>query len=402
MFTRLLPFIFFFPISTFAQQLQPGNLHPDVKVLKGYGRMSFNYGLAVIAFQRTGNTITSSGKIFDPFRVMIMRDISNGTRQEFSKLGFFEGRNSEHPNGAIYNYKGKLIYHPPLGGDYQILYTASSNPDYLGVLERQFNKKGAAIIATKLIARDGKIITFANQKISYYNEGVAAFRGFNGLFGFMDTTGNVIIHPKYLQTRGFFEGRAAVAKNLEEGPRWGFIDKVDSVIVPFSFFYPPGDFSEGLAYVQHGQRSISNVEFIDRAGNPVFSFPETILRAQDVLFKNFSNGILCLYGKDSLLLKNGQFLSSSKFLSTYDVPQEYKLNIRNWGEGEILLEGSNKRRGLLVIREKFWIPPVFVSIGHYDPISKLTFAIFKTDDNHYRHGYIDRYGVFKILIDENE
>lgn len=82
----------------------------------------------------------------------------------------------------------------------------------------------------------------------------------DGLFGFINSSGEVIIEPKYDGAKMSSEGLAAVRL----GYSWGFVDLQDSVrIAPqFSSVFP---FSDGIARVQSGQYWT----FIDRNGERI-------------------------------------------------------------------------------------------------------------------------------------
>lgn len=66
----------------------------------------------------------------------------------------------------------------------------------------------------------------------------------NGLWGFTDQYGNIVIRPQYLAVGGFYEGRAVV--QAAHNRMWGYIDKQDNWVVPPQFCMA-GRFNEGLA-----------------------------------------------------------------------------------------------------------------------------------------------------------
>lgn len=68
----------------------------------------------------------------------------------------------------------------------------------------------------------------------------------NGLWGFTDQFGNVLIRPEYLAVGGFYNGRAVVKSNYNQ--MWGFIDTQGNWVVKPQFCMA-GRFSEGLAGV---------------------------------------------------------------------------------------------------------------------------------------------------------
>lgn len=80
-------------------------------------------------------------------------------------------------------------------------------------------------------------------------EGLAKYQDSNGLYGFMDSYGNVVISPRYKGAGGFYNGRAVVKDRSSE--LWGYIDKSANWVVKPQFCMA-GRFSEGLAGVYFG------------------------------------------------------------------------------------------------------------------------------------------------------
>ena len=96
----------------------------------------------------------------------------------------------------------------------------------------------------------------------------------DGLFGFMDIEGNVIVEPQYVEAGDFSEGLAAVAN---EEYRYGYIDVDGNLIIPHKY-YRAQCFSEGRAAVIREEYvsivnegillvPISPFTYIDREGN---------------------------------------------------------------------------------------------------------------------------------------
>lgn len=104
-----------------------------------------------------------------------------------------------------------------------------------------------------------------------------------GEWGFIDTSGSLVIPSQYTAIRSFHHGRAALkqsVQNLEYGPnsfvwedRTGYIDRSGKVAIPASLVYG-GDFSEGLANVRIGYEvgplgTLSRFGYIDTTGTVV-------------------------------------------------------------------------------------------------------------------------------------
>jgi hypothetical protein len=78
-----------------------------------------------------------------------------------------------------------------------------------------------------------------------YYEGIAKVK-LKQKWGFIDSTGNVIIAPKYNQVENFVDGLAKV----RIGQRWGLVDRTGQVVIQptFDWIY---DFNEnGIAKVK--------------------------------------------------------------------------------------------------------------------------------------------------------
>lgn len=77
-----------------------------------------------------------------------------------------------------------------------------------------------------------------------FNEGLAKYQQ-NGLWGFVNQRGEIVISPQFLAVGGFYHGRAVVQA---ANKNWGYIDKQGNWIVTPQFCMA-GRFSEGLAGV---------------------------------------------------------------------------------------------------------------------------------------------------------
>ncbi|MDF2571039.1 MAG: hypothetical protein K0R55_2643 [Sporomusa sp.] len=112
---------------------------------------------------------------------------------------------------------------------------------------------------------------------------------FNGLSGFFDSLGKVVIPPTYQQVKYFSDGRAAFKRDN----RWGFIDEEGAEVIKPSFDRI-GLFSEGVALVSKEQYSL----LIDQRGQ--------FLRRYEYLFeeKPFLN---CFVEGHAVVKINGQY-----------------------------------------------------------------------------------------------
>lgn len=119
--------------------------------------------------------------------------------------------------------------------------------------------------------------TTSSTPIGTFKEGLVRYKTKDGLFGYMDKTGTVVIPASYLQAEPFCDGLAAVkvpspgtdqgrkSENAESG-RWGFIDKSASWIIA-PVYDQAQSFSEGKSFVGYKRKTFC----IDRRGKKLFS-----------------------------------------------------------------------------------------------------------------------------------
>src|SRR6266404_4997386 len=120
-----------------------------------------------------------------------------------------------------------------------------------------------------------------------FSEGLAAFENEDGKHGYIDETGRVVIAPKFDNWTEFSEGLAAVSVDFE----WGYIDKTGKWAIP-PHFTVGRPFSDGLALVGvalNGKVSFppgpQKHVFIDKTGKVVIDAKD------DILNGTFSEGV---------------------------------------------------------------------------------------------------------------
>lgn len=159
------------------------------------------------------------------------------------------------------------IYHIPSEGLYPVKISGSSGlnsaDDVWGVIDT----KGALQAAR-----------FKSQP--YFSDGLAVFQQ-NGLSGYMDKTGNVVIKPTYKNALAFTEGLAAV---LVDG-LWGFVNKKGEMLIKPAYIYA-GRFADGVAVVSTGKSANDKDKqtgVIDKTGKMIIPF-------QAIAIGDFKNG----------------------------------------------------------------------------------------------------------------
>jgi hypothetical protein len=184
--------------------------------------------------------------------------------------------------------------------------TREPNPLFLVVRNRKWG----------FIDSTGKIVI--KPQFNYaesFSEERAAFKSANGKWGFIDPTGKVAIEPQFDEVHFFFERRAGV----KSGGKWGFIDLNGTVVVKpqfdrvsrfleqraavqsgyrWGFIDPDGgfiakpqfarhtDFSEGLAGFVTSQNNPEKSGFIDRDGKVVIELGDVNPDLEGVGFRN--------------------------------------------------------------------------------------------------------------------
>jgi len=104
--------------------------------------------------------------------------------------------------------------------------------------------------------------------------------GWDGLVGYKDAEGNVIVEPQYLYGHRFSEGLAFVRGIEGREYRTGFIDLTGNLAIPLPTIISGGAFSEGFAIIIEREWDRTNEVvfittpgpfiFIDRTGQNVF------------------------------------------------------------------------------------------------------------------------------------
>jgi hypothetical protein len=109
-----------------------------------------------------------------------------------------------------------------------------------------------------------------------FSEGLAMVKSQEGevvLYGFIDTSGDQVIEPRFYWAGAFSEGLAAAAIQVGGEVKWGYIDKSGGWVIEPQF-YSVSPFSEGLAVVMRLENDGAGNDFetfgyIDKTGTVV-------------------------------------------------------------------------------------------------------------------------------------
>ncbi len=116
---------------------------------------------------------------------------------------------------------------------------------------------------------------------------VTGFAAEPAKWGYIDTTGKLVIPARFETAQPFSEGLALI--RTEKNGKWGFLDTVGKMVIPPQF-ETAGSFSDGLAVVlteKQGQYG-----YIDKTGT-------VVIPPQYAVVKSFSEGLAAVRKKDS-------------------------------------------------------------------------------------------------------
>lgn len=242
----------------------------------------------------------------------------------------------------------------------------------------------------------------------------------NKKIGFINRKGAFQVPPNYYKVGEFSEGIAFVCRLDEFGEeRWGAIDTVGNLIIPFQYRIQPGRFNNGRALVQAINMDKVAYAMINREGNIVFTLPKN---SGDTLSVEpwccnplpekflYSHGYtfvavnLKTKGKDwgHLLDTNGVYIPIMKKLRAHFTKGESVEIISPVRNNEFLFTvASNTINGIGIadITGKIILPPVFSNLSLFEPESKLQYAEVGKQYVGQKgiEGYIDRTGIFRIV-----
>lgn len=202
----------------------------------------------------------------------------------------------------------------------------------------------------------------------------------NGLYGFIDETGRVIIPITYADAGDPSEGLIRV----KNGDKWGFLNYRGQVVVPFKYDCAD-DFSEGLARVVAGKK----YGYINKAG--MLAIPAKFAvpgNNEDwAMVRRFSEGVapVLIAHKYGYIDKTGAVVISPRYESAE--PFSEGLALISQGRSDKARFGFIDRSGRTVIASKFVAASSF---------SGGLAAAARNIDKAWKYGYINKAGRFVI------
>lgn len=210
------------------------------------------------------------------------------------------------------------VYHIPSEGLYPVKISGSSGlnseKDIWGVVDMKGVLQGAR---------------FSSQP--YFRDGLAVFSK-DGLTGYMDKAGNVVIKPSFKNGLAFSQGLAAV---LTVDGTWGYINKKGDMVIKPEYI-SAGHFTEdGIAIVSRGKTAFDKDKLtgaIDKTGKVIIPFDKRAIgdfkngkaMAESnyisyYLYKNGTTSLAC----DPAVLANGRYAFQA--LARNDVSSALKM-----------------------------------------------------------------------------
>ena len=103
--------------------------------------------------------------------------------------------------------------------------------------------------------------------LGVFKDGLARFYQ-NGMYGFINRAGAIVIPAKYYDAENFSEGLAAVQTEINGARKWVYIDTSGARAVQIAFSNKPGNFMKGYAPVK---KANGTYNFINKSGEQMLS-----------------------------------------------------------------------------------------------------------------------------------
>jgi hypothetical protein len=377
-----------------------GSVAPNATYLDVDHVFPFNRGAAVIV---KGNAYFLIDKNFKPVIPFNKYELIT----PLIGMDVFRG-SAKFKNDEFFNHQGTLIYTAP-GNK---LSRWEHRPDgYIWFGEEKGNVSIIPGQITCVNAKGKKIVikTTGAEEFHEWHEGLVRVKMLDK-YGYMDTTGKMVIPAQYVHAKEFSEGLAAVAKLNEFGEaKWGFIDKTGKVQIPFQYSIMPSSFGFGYAVILPKVQTDTKFSLINHNGEIKVNVPVSS-KAEANTDKKFIGGFMraSLLGGCDIF---GEEYSYQTRFAQAGLPAR-NMTYPNWfveepyQDGQIVFVRSTRegelKKGILDIENGKYIDPIFTEITLFDPVSNLAYAKLETGkDNNgfpiYREGYINRQGVFVLV-----
>lgn len=240
----------------------------------------------------------------------------------------------------------------------------------------------------------------------------------NGKYGYSDLNGNIKVKPIYYFADKFSEGLAVVGIEDDFGKvKYGFIDTSGKIVIPFKYKSKPGRFYNNRATItvqDEENISLYHTGYVNKLGEIKLTIKgASILNGtvkegneySNSFYSNFSEGMLIVVKennkKQTVLIDtagNELYLSEKSKFQGKDYYYRIGNEIRNESI-QISAYGASSTVyvGLINTKGEILIPPVFIECGYFDEVSGLAKAKFLKKNGAIIEGFINKEGVFVIV-----
>lgn len=129
----------------------------------------------------------------------------------------------------------------------------------------------------------GRTVFSTERDLENFSEGLAIFISRDGLRGFIDKTGSVVIPAQFFAANAFSDGLARVSRLDAQGDIYhGFIDKSGAIVIPSEYKSVQEAFQDGLVGAQPNDSALWG--YLDKTG-------EWAIPPQFTAIQSFSEGL---------------------------------------------------------------------------------------------------------------
>lgn len=272
--------------------LSPGSNAPVVNI-KADRLFPFKEGLAIVAYGNSYGLIDSKGAFVVPYGKYEFDNFSLGTLEP--EHGFINGaavtKKINSPLIGMIDKKANLI----IPTEYLLVYPFDKE-GWARVTDQKkqeffINRAGTKIPVspvfysnrTSMFSQSGGLKNLFNagptrdialstrEYHGSFNGNISPGRAIDGSYSYFDRFGKQVINDKFKSAEPFSEGLACVSKvNAFGETKYGFIDRTGKLIIPLNYTNQPGDFHNGLAYVEPTNKSEFRFAFINRHGDLLY------------------------------------------------------------------------------------------------------------------------------------
>lgn len=369
----------------------------------------FQEGLAVVKYQNSYAVINSSGTFVVPYNKYYYQDFGLGSLEP-EKHGFVNGacvvQDVKSGLFGLINQKGVLI----IPAAYTLAYPFDTEgwARVFDAAKKSYfvNKSGTKIpvpscfydqrdtrFSTKKGGLEDLFIGGPSRDIALggkeyfgdFSAGISPGKVEDGKYSFFTRAGKQIFDKKFTSVEPFSDGLACVSTlNEFEEKKYGFVDKSGKLVIPCIFSVKPGNFKNGLAYVEPANKNGFDFAFINKNG-------EVTLKQNNIkplLMSNetpeFKSGYFLMISKESYQPNlrvidstgnDSKYLNSIRKVNAVITNASYSL-LSNHILTFNYKEDANARRsmGFLNIQTGQIVYTRFSTISAFDTVSGLAVA----------------------------